>query len=134
MWRWRTARCVYRRRGAVEQVREACDLVGDLKNAKVIATFSGSRLDRVTFAHPFLGAEILGVTCGLCDDRSRDGRGAYGSGAWADDFATGLRYELPLTCDVDAQGKLRNGLPEYDGLFVFKANAPIEALVRRRAR
>src|ERR1700744_628382 len=33
--------------------REACNEIGDLKNAVEIASFPGSKLDRVTFAHPF---------------------------------------------------------------------------------
>ena len=45
----------------MEQVRAACTLIGDLKHAKVIAKFPGAKLDRVTFAHPFLEREILGV-------------------------------------------------------------------------
>ena len=39
-----------------------------------------------------------------------------------DDFATGARYGLSQLCDVDDGGRLRHGLPEYDGLYVFKAN------------
>ena len=49
-----------------------------------------------------------------------------------DDFATGARYGLSQLCDVDDGGHMRNGLPEYDGLFVFKANAPIIALLDER--
>ena len=113
----------------VEQVREACDLVGDLKSAMSIASFAGSKLDRATFAHPFLEREILGVTADYVTTDQGTGAVHTAPAHGPDDFATGLRYELPLTCDVDAQGKLRNGLPEYDGLFVFKANGPIEALL-----
>jgi isoleucyl-tRNA synthetase len=113
----------------LEQVREACDLIGNLKHAQVIASFPGSRLDRVTFAHPFLEREILGVTADYVTTDQGTGAVHTAPAHGPDDFATGIRYELPLTCDVDAQGKLRNGLPEYDGLFVFKANAPIEALL-----
>ena len=113
----------------VESVRAACDLLGDLKSAKVIASFPGSKMDRATFAHPFLEREILGVTADYVTTDQGTGAVHTAPAHGPDDFATGVRYELPLTCDVDAQGKLRNGLPEYDGLFVFKANAPIEALV-----
>ena len=50
-----------------------------------------------------------------------------------DDFATGQRYGLPLTCNVDAQGKLRNydGQP-FDGMFVQKANPVIRQLLQER--
>jgi isoleucyl-tRNA synthetase len=112
-----------------DQVREACDLQGNLKSAKAIASFPGSKLDGATFAHPFLERQILGVTADYVTTEQGTGAVHTAPAHGPDDFATGVRYELPLTCDVDAQGKLRNGLPEYDGLFVFKANAPIEALL-----
>ena len=37
-------------------------------------------------------------------------------------------------CNVDDGGIIRDGLPEYDGMFVFKANEPIiELLIARHA-
>lgn len=114
------------------QVMEACSELGDMPLAQPIATFPGSKLDRATFQHPFLDREVLGV---LADYVTTDqGTGAVHTAPahGPDDFATGQRYDLRLTCDVDAQGKLRNGLPAYDGLFVHKANGPIKDLLRER--
>ena len=52
----------------------------------------------------------------------------------ADDFYTGVRYGLDQTCNVDNGGRIRNGLPEYEGMTVFKANEPIiELLIERGA-
>ena len=87
-----------------------------------VARFSGALLDRVTFQHPFLDREILGVLADYVTTEQGTGAVHTAPAHGPDDFATGKRYGLPLTCDVDAQGKLRNGLPEYDGLFVYKAN------------
>ncbi len=95
----------------------------------VAAIFLGSKLDRATFAHPFLEREVLGVNADYVTTEQGTGAVHTAPAHGPDDFATGQRYNLPLTCDVDAQGKLRNGLPEYDGLFVQKANGPIEALL-----
>ena len=50
----------------------------------------------------------------------------------ADDFCTGARYGLDQTCNVDEAGHIHNGLPEYDGKTVFKANEPIVELLRTR--
>ncbi len=111
-------------------VMEAVNERPTFQFAQPVATFPGSKLDRTTFQHPFVDREVLGV---LADYVTTDqGTGAVHTAPahGPDDFATGLRYELPLTCNVDAQGKLRNGLPEYDGLFVHKANAPIKQLLR----
>ena len=43
-----------------------------------------------------------------------------------------MRYGLSELNNVDDGGHLRNGLPEYDGMFVFKANAPIITLLAER--
>ncbi len=50
----------------------------------------------------------------------------------ADDFDTGVKYGLDLHCDVDEGGILRNGLPEYEGQQVFKANPLIVELLKSR--
>src|SRR5437762_13346792 len=50
----------------------------------------------------------------------------------AEDSATGIRYKLDPTCDVDAAGIIHNGLPEYDGLKVLKANEPIIELLKTK--
>jgi isoleucyl-tRNA synthetase len=115
------------------QVRETCTLIGDLKNAQVIATFPGSKLDRVTFAHPFLDRQVLGVNADYVTTEQGTGAVHTAPAHGPDDFATGQRYELPLTSNVDAQGKLRNydGLP-FDGMFITKANPVIKELVRER--
>lgn len=113
----------------LEDVRLPCNLIGDLKTAVEIASFPGSKLDRVTFAHPFLDRQILGVNADYVTTEQGTGAVHTAPAHGPDDFTTGQRYDLPLTCNVDAHGKLRNGLPEYDGLFVHKANAPIIELV-----
>ncbi|MGH9669021.1 MAG: isoleucine--tRNA ligase, partial [Terriglobales bacterium] len=50
-----------------------------------------------------------------------------------EDFYTGGRYHLDQTCNVDEGGRLRNGLPEYDGKTVFEANPHIIELLKKRA-
>ena len=50
----------------------------------------------------------------------------------AEDFITGMKYGLDATSNVDEKGILRNGLPEYNGQYVFKANPLIIELLRKR--
>src|SRR6185437_6599724 len=107
---------------------ESCNLTG----ASEIARFPGKKLEYATFAHPFLERQILGV---LADYVTTDqGTGAVHTAPshGADDFYTGLKYKLDQTCNVDEAGRLRNGLPEYEGLSVFKANQPIIELLKSR--
>ena len=111
-----------------QQTIEKCRLNG----AKEIAALPGSRLEYATFAHPFLDRSVLGV---LGDYVTMDtGTGAVHTAPahGADDFQTGVKYGLDLTCNVDEGGILRNGLPQYQGLQVFKANPIIIDLLKSR--
>jgi isoleucyl-tRNA synthetase len=110
--------------------RAACGL----ESAREIARFPGSRMDRVTFAHPFLERTILGVLATYVTTDQGTGAVHTAPAHGVDDFATGARYGLRQISDVDDGGHLRQGLPEYEGLYVFKANEPIiNLLIERHA-
>src|SRR6201998_3880079 len=109
-------------------VREACKLEG----AKEIAKFKGATLDRVTFQHPFLDRGILGVNAEYVTADTGTGAVHTAPAHGADDFYTGARYGLSQVCNVDKEGRLRNGLPQWEGLTVFEANAPIIELLKER--
>src|SRR5437899_1165548 len=103
-----------------------------LTEAKEIARFAGRKLEHTSFAHPFLDRKILGV---LADYVTMDqGTGVVHTAPshGAEDFATGLKYKLDATTNVDEAGFMRNGLPEYEGKKVFDANAPIVELLKTR--
>ncbi len=109
-------------------VAEKCNL----SEARALARFLGKTLEYATFAHPFLERKILGV---LADYVTMDqGTGVVHTAPahGAEDFATGVKYKLDPTCNVDASGIMHNGLPEYEGKKVFDANAPIIELLKKR--
>jgi len=109
-------------------VVEKCQLA----DAKEVARFPGRKLERVNFRHPFLDRNVLGV---LADYVTMDqGTGVVHTAPshGADDFLTGLKYNLDATTRVDAAGIMREGLAEYEGKKVFEANAPIVELLNRR--
>jgi len=109
-------------------VVEKCQLA----DAKELARFPGRKLERVNFRHPFLDRNVLGV---LADYVTMDqGTGVVHTAPshGADDFLTGLKYNLDATTRVDAAGIMREGLAEYEGKKVFEANAPIVELLNRR--
>ncbi len=109
-------------------VQEACNL----QPAIPVATFKGSKLDRVTFQHPFLDRSILGVNAEYVTSDTGTGAVHTAPAHGADDFYTGTRYGLDQTCNVDNEGRFRNGLPEYDGKTVFEANPFIIDLLQSR--
>jgi isoleucyl-tRNA synthetase len=103
--------------------------------AKAIARFPGRAMEQTWFYHPFLPWErrkILGVVADYVTMDTGTGVVHTAPSHGAEDFATGQRYKLDTTCDVDAAGRIHNGLPEYDGLQVFKANQPIIELLKAR--
>ena len=111
-----------------QQTIEKCSL-GDTTE---LALFPGSKLEYATFSHPFLDRSVLGV---LGDYVTMDtGTGAVHTAPahGADDFFTGVKYGIDLHCDVDEGGIIRNGLPEYKGQQVFKANPLIVELLKSR--
>jgi len=117
-----------------EALAAATRVACGFEKADEVARFPGARMDRLTFAHPFLQREILGVLATYVTTDQGTGVVHTAPAHGVDDFATGARYGLSQLCDVDDSGHLRNGLPEYDGLYVFKANQPIiELLVERHA-
>ena len=112
----------------------AADVIAkcNLADPREIAHFPGRKLERLNFQHPFLDRKILGV---LADYVAMDtGTGVVHTAPshGAEDFATGVKYGLDATSNVDEKGILRNGLPEYNGLKVWDANAPIIELLKKR--
>jgi isoleucyl-tRNA synthetase len=107
---------------------DSCNLTG----ASEIARFRGRKLEYATFAHPFLDRQILGVLADYVTTDQGTGVVHTAPSHGAEDFYTGVKYKLDQTCNVDAAGRLRNGLPEYEGLTVFKANQPIIELLKTR--
>jgi isoleucyl-tRNA synthetase len=97
-----------------------------------LAQFPGEKLERVNFAHPFLDRLILGVLADYVTMDTGTGVVHTAPAHGAEDFATGTKYKLDLTTNVDEAGVMSKGLPEYDGKRVFDANAPILELLKKR--
>jgi isoleucyl-tRNA synthetase len=108
--------------------KEKCNLT----DAREVARFKGKVLERSTFAHPFLDRSILGVLAEYVTTDQGTGAVHTAPSHGADDFYTGAKYGLDQSCNVDESGRIHNGLPEYDGKTVFKANEPIVELLMSR--
>ena len=103
-----------------------------LGDTRELAHFPGRILERLNFQHPFLDRKILGVLADYVTMDTGTGVVHTAPSHGAEDFATGIKYGLDATANVDEKGILRNGLPEYDGQYVFKANPIIVELLRKR--
>ncbi|HEY6338893.1 MAG TPA: isoleucine--tRNA ligase [Candidatus Sulfotelmatobacter sp.] len=104
----------------------------NLADPRELAHFPGRRLERFNFQHPFLDRKILGVLADYVTMDTGTGVVHTAPSHGAEDFATGVKYGLDATSNVDEKGILHNGLPEYNGQYVFKANPLIIELLRQR--
>jgi isoleucyl-tRNA synthetase len=109
-------------------VAAKCNLAGP----RELAHFPGRKMERLNFQHPFLDRKILGVLADYVTMDTGTGVVHTAPSHGAEDFATGVKYGLDATSNVDEKGILRNGLPEYNGKRVWEANQPIMELVRKR--
>ena len=104
----------------------------NLPDAHALAHLPGRKLERLNFQHPFLDRKILGVLADYVTMDTGTGVVHTAPSHGAEDFATGVKYGLDATSNVDEKGILRNGLPEYEGKRVWDANQPIVDLVKSR--
>ena len=120
-----------------DSVKSACKAIAD---AKEIARFKGSVLERTTFQHPFLERSILGVLATYVTADTGTGAVHTAPSHGADDFYTGQKYGLDPTCRVDAAGMIHVdpeawtlvAPPPYDGKKVWAANPIIVAMLEER--
>jgi isoleucyl-tRNA synthetase len=104
----------------------------DFTETRELAHFPGSKMERLSFQHPFLDRKVLGVLADYVTMDTGTGVVHTAPSHGAEDFATGVKYGLDATSNVDEKGIMRNGLPEYNGLKVWDANAPIIELLKKR--
>ena len=107
------------------------DRVG-LTTPHELAHFPGTKLEYAKFHHPFLDRIVLGVLADYVTMDTGTGVVHTAPSHGAEDFATGVKYKLDLTTNVDESGHMHNGLPEYDGKRVFDANPLIIELLKQR--
>ena len=105
-----------------------------------LARFKGSVLDRATFQHPFLERSILGVLATYVTADTGTGAVHTAPAHGAEDFYTGVRYNIDPTCRVDASGRIHvdpeawtlAAPPAFDGMKVWAANPVIMAMLEER--
>jgi len=89
------------------------------------AETDAAALDRLAVRHPFLDRDALVVLAEYVELETGTGAVHTAPGHGADDFETGVRYELPIINPVDAGGRFTAEAGPYAGLHIFEANARI---------
>ncbi|MCU1294121.1 MAG: Isoleucyl-tRNA synthetase [Bryobacterales bacterium] len=104
----------------------------------VLARFSGTRLERAVFRHPFLDRDSLGLLGDHVTLEQGTGAVHTAPGHGQDDFVIGQRYGLPVYCPVDSAGRMFRAegadgvLPEeLIGKTVWEANPIVVRLLEK---
>ncbi|MGA7570599.1 MAG: isoleucine--tRNA ligase [Candidatus Aquilonibacter sp.] len=94
-------------------------------DAELLASVPGERLDGTSVRHPFMDRDSLVVLADYVDLETGTGAVHTAPGHGADDFETGVKYDLPILNPVDAAGHFTQEAGPYAGMFIFKANKQI---------
>ena len=108
----------------LEAVGKVCKK--DLSN--ILGTCKGKEMEFAECKHPFetIDRKSLVVLADYVTLEAGTGCVHTAPGHGADDFETGVRYNLPIICPVDGSGKLTaEAGADFAGMFVFDANVPI---------
>ncbi len=76
-----------------------------------LARFPGSKMERLNFQHPFLDRKILGVLADYVTMDTGTGVVHTAPSHGAEDFATGVKYGLDATSNVDEAASCATACP-----------------------
>jgi isoleucyl-tRNA synthetase len=106
-----------------------------LTGAELVVWTSGRHPgEEVRFAHPLYDRESLAVLGDYVTVEDGTGVVHTAPGHGADDFHTGVRYNLDTYAPVDSGGHFLDDVPRFGGLRVFDANPRIEEALAARGR
>ncbi|MGH8164911.1 MAG: class I tRNA ligase family protein, partial [Rhodanobacteraceae bacterium] len=94
-------------------------------HARKLAFVAGSALDGLAVRHPFLDRDSAIVLADYVDLETGTGIVHTAPGHGADDFETGVKYNLPVINPVDARGVFTAEAGPYAGEHIWKANPRI---------
>ena len=93
--------------------------------ASLVGRSTGRDLDGLAVRHPFAERDSQLVLAEYVDLETGTGAVHTAPGHGADDFDTGVKYNLPILNPVDAAGRFTSEAGRYAGAFIFDANAAI---------
>jgi isoleucyl-tRNA synthetase len=112
----------------------------NLGNTEVITRIHGREFLHRQFQHPFLDRTVFGVLGDYVTADTGTGVVHTAPSHGTEDFFTGRRYGLDLTCRVDDSGRIHvdpdawpmAAPPAFDGMKVWAANPVIVAMLEER--
>ena len=93
--------------------------------ARKLGGAKGSALEGLAVRHPFMDRDSSIVLAEYVDLETGTGAVHTAPGHGADDFETGVKYNLPIVNPVDARGVFTSEAGPYAGMHIWKANPKI---------
>ncbi len=116
---------------AIVAVERAASVLGDrFSGAHELGRARGERLGGLHVRHPFMDRDSTIVLADYVDMETGTGAVHTAPGHGADDFETGMRFNLPVLNPVDDRGVFTAEAGPYGGLHIWKANPLIVADLR----
>ncbi|MDE0519026.1 MAG: isoleucine--tRNA ligase [Bdellovibrionales bacterium] len=100
---------------------------------KKIFSFKGKEWEHKKARHPFMDRDSLIVLGDHVTKEEGTGCVHTAPGHGLDDFIVGKKYNLPVFVPVDEKGCFTSEVPEWKGLFIFKANPLIMEKLRQNS-
>jgi isoleucyl-tRNA synthetase len=99
-----------------------------------LASFPGSKIDKITARHPFLDRKSIVLTADFVTMDTGTGAVHIAPGHGEDDYWLGSKTGLAILSPVDDHGRFTDeaGLPDLVAKYVFDANIDIVNLLRER--
>jgi isoleucyl-tRNA synthetase len=96
-----------------------------IKDYKIVKTVKGKALEGIECRHPFMDRISRVVLAEYVSNVDGTGCVHTAPGHGQEDYATGLRYKLPVIMPVEPTGRFDKTAGPFAGLNVFKANDKI---------
>lgn len=88
-------------------------------------TFSGSEIEGLKAQHPFYDKQVPVILGDHVTTEAGTGAVHTAPAHGQEDYAVGLKYNLPVECPVDGRGVFFEDTELLGGQFIFKANASV---------
>ncbi|MDH4099069.1 MAG: isoleucine--tRNA ligase [Nitrospirota bacterium] len=114
------------------ELAEQCLSKFGITDSPTLKTVRGGELEGIKCRHPFVERKVPII---LGDHVTLDaGTGCVHTapGHGQEDYEIGLKYSLDIYNPVNNQGKFTAQVPEFEGQYVFKANAGIIELLKQK--
>ena len=116
---------------AKDLVKNVMEKAG-IENYEVVEVKKGNEYEGKKALHPFMDRDSLIVNALYVDLETGSGCVHTAPGHGADDYITGLKYDLPILAPVDEQGNFTaEAGKDLEGLFVFKGNEVVNEKLKK---